>query len=605
MKLIPILLLFACINYLYLGFATYRLDRRSPVNRLLLLLCCAFALWSFTFAFMNSSQFREEALFWYVFSTIGWSLFSPVTLHLALLMTRNERYLNPITITLMYGTSAVSVVIIAFFLIGPDILTKVPGGWVPSYNISLWLMIAFITWYVLFMTIAGIVFYRWGRRSPFKREKKQVKIILSTSLVALSLGSISDNILPALNVQIVPLTAPIFGMIWMYGFWYAIKRYRLLNLNTTIAAKEIINTMRDHLIMTDYNGAVIQASPHTCEAMGRSEEEIRGVPIALLVAEQERLDDEIVRFRTTALASLSDEFKLKMKAGGSIPVRLSASALRDREGDLIGIVFVGYDLRETKKLLEMQRIADIEMEMASLVQSGIFPRNPPSVREWEIAVHFRPVTPVSGDFYDFYESNGRLDGVSLFDVSGHGVSAGLITMIASSAVRYIFRACHDVPLNEVMGLINEALGKEIGHVDNFLTGTLLRFGESGIEYANAAHTQLLCRRGNDGSVSMINRDDGDFRGPLLGIKEEGIFFEQITFSLAPGDQILLYSDALVETMNADRRHFGQDGLADSFRAAPVGSPQETVDCIVRDAERHMNGQPWKDDLTIILLKRSM
>ena len=104
---------------------------------------------------------------------------------------------------------------------------------------------------------------------------------------------------------------------------------------------------------------------------------------------------------------------------------------------------------------------------------------------------------------------------------------------------------------------------------------------------------------------MINRDDGDFRGPLLGIKEEGIFFEQITFSLAPGDQILLYSDALVETMNADRRHFGQDGLADSFRAAPVGSPQETVDCIVRDAERHMNGQPWKDDLTIILLKRSM
>lgn len=605
MKLIPILLLFACINYLYLGFATYRLDRRSPVNRLLLLLCCAFALWSFTFAFMNSSQFREEALFWYVISTIGWSLFSPVTLHLALLMTRNDRYLNPITITLMYSTSAVSVIIIAFFLIGPDILTKVPGGWVPSYNISLWLMIAFITWYVLFMTIAGTVFYRWGRRSPFKREKKQVKIILSTSLVALSLGSISDNILPALNVQIVPLTAPIFGMIWMYGFWYAIKRYRLLNLNTTIAAKEIINTMRDHLIMTDYNGAVIQASPHTCEAMGRSEEEIRGVPIALLVAEQERLDDEIVRFRTTALVSLSDEFKLKMKAGGSIPVRLSASALRDREGDLIGIVFVGYDLRETKKLLEMQRIADIEMEMASLVQSGIFPRNPPSVREWEIAVLFRPVTPVSGDFYDFYESNGRLDGVSLFDVSGHGVSAGLITMIASSAVRNIFRACHDVPLNEVMGLINEALGKEIGHVDNFLTGTLLRFGESGIEYANAAHTQLLCRRGNDGSVSMINRDDGDFRGPLLGIKEEGIFFEQITFSLAPGDQVLLYSDALVEAMNADRRHFGQDRLAESLRAAPVGSPQETVDCIVRDAERHMNGLPWKDDLTIILLKRSM
>ena len=605
MKLIPILLLFACINYLYLGIATYRLDRRSPVNRLVLLLCCAFALWSFSFAFMNSSQNREEALVWYVLSTLGWTLFSPVTLHLVLLITRNERYLDRITIPLMYSTSAVSVIVIAVFLLGPEVLTKVPGGWVPSYNISLWLMVAFITWYVLFLTIAGIVFYRWGRRSQFKREKKQVRIILSTSLVALSLGSISDNILPALNVQIVPLTAPLFGMIWMYGFWYAIKRYRLLNINTSIAAKEIINTMHDHLIMTDYDGAVIQASPHTCEALGRSEEEIRGVPIALLVAEQERLDEEIVRFRTTDLDGLSDEFKLKMKAGGSIPVRLSASALRDREGDLIGIVFVGYDLRETKKLLEMQRIADIEMEMASLVQSGIFPKNPPPVREWEIGVLFRPVTPVSGDFYDFYESNGRLEGVSLFDVSGHGVSAGLITMIASSAVRSIFRACSDVPLNEVMGLINTALGKEIGHVDNFLTGTLLRFGESGIEYANAAHTQLLCRRGNDGSVSVINREGEDFRGPLLGIKEGGIFFEHITFSLAPGDRILLYSDALVEAMDANRRHFGQDRLAESFRTAPDGSSRGIIDHVVRDAESHMGGLPWKDDLTIILLKRTV
>ena len=147
--------------------------------------------------------------------------------------------------------------------------------------------------------------------------------------------------------------------------------------------------------------------------MGRSEED-HGVPIALL-SRSKAADDEIVGFRTTA-GQPERRIQVKMKAGGSIPVRLSASALRDREGDLIGIVFVGYDLRETKKLLEMQRIADIEMEMASLVQSGIFPRNPPSVREWEIAVHFRPVTPVSGDFYDFYESNGRLDGVSLFDI---------------------------------------------------------------------------------------------------------------------------------------------------------------------------------------------
>lgn len=603
MKLIPILLLVAFVNYIYLGVATYRLDRRSPVNRLLFALCCAFALWSLAFVFMNSSQHREEALVWYAISALGWSLFSPITLHVAILITHNERYLNPFTLSLIYGTSVVSVFIMIFFLIGPGILTKVPGGWIPSYNISTGLIIAFITWYVLFMTIAGVIYYRWGSRSPFKREKKQMRIIISTSVAALALGSISDNILPALNVQILPLTAPIFGMIWMYGFWYAIRRYRLFAVNTSFAAREIINTMNDHLIMTDYNGAIIQASRHTCEMMGRTESEIRGVPIDLLVAEEARLEQEVALFRSTKLDNIIDEFRLKMKEGGSIPVRLSASALRDSEGDLLGIVFVGYDLRETKKLLEMQRIADIEMEMASVVQSGIFPRTPPSVREWEIAVLFRPVNPVSGDFYDFYVSNGVLDGVSLFDVSGHGVSAGLITMIASSAVRHIFRDCSGLPLDGVMSSFNEALGKEIGHVDNFLTGTLLRFRGASVEYVNAAHTQLLCRRGRDGSVSAINREGGDFRGPLLGIRDAGTSFEQLTFPVFPGDRILLYTDALVECMDAERRPFGQDRLEASFLAAPDGSPEKIIDHIVSDAKRHVNGQALKDDLTIILLKR--
>jgi phosphoserine phosphatase RsbU/P len=210
---------------------------------------------------------------------------------------------------------------------------------------------------------------------------------------------------------------------------------------------------------------------------------------------------------------------------------------------------------------------------------------------------------VSGDFYDFYESRGILEGVSLFDVSGHGVSAGLITMIAASTVRHVFREWSDAPLNLVMGRINEMIRREIGHVDNFLTGTLLRFRDFDVEYANAGHTQLLCRRGNGGPVSIINREGEDFRGPLLGIRDMDASFDLVTFSVSPGDQILIYTDALVETMDAGKRHFGQDRLIESFRNAPDGNPRDIADHLVADAERHMDGMPWRDDLSIILLKR--
>jgi sigma-B regulation protein RsbU (phosphoserine phosphatase) len=39
---------------------------------------------------------------------------------------------------------------------------------------------------------------------------------------------------------------------------------------------------------------------------------------------------------------------------------------------------------------------------------------------------------ISGDLYDFYLDDDTLSGISLFDVSGHGIASGLITMLAKS-----------------------------------------------------------------------------------------------------------------------------------------------------------------------------
>ncbi len=361
--------------------------------------------------------------------------------------------------------------------------------------------------------------------------------------------------------------------------------------------------MKDLMVMVNYHGRISEVSPRTCEILGYGAAELKGQPVNMLVAEKKTLADELRYFEEPARENRVFDIYLKKKAGGTIPVRMSGSAIRDREGDLLGIVFVGYDLRETRKLLEMQSSIDQDMDMAAHVQAGILPARPPESTEWDLFFIFKPVTPVSGDFYDFYMSGDTLHGISMFDVSGHGVSAGLITMIAKSIVFRVFKNSERFPLNNLLERVNEELVKEIGHLENFLTGVILRFKGDSVEYVNAGHTQLLCRRAGDGSVAIINRDDADFRGPFLGVPDMVTKFKLMGFTVSPGDQILIYSDALIEARGEDNKHYGLARLMDAFRGAPAGTSKDTTDYIIHDVKQFLRDRPFRDDLTVILLTR--
>ena len=161
-------------------------------------------------------------------------------------------------------------------------------------------------------------------------------------------------------------------------------------------------------------------------------------------------------------------------------------------------------LAETNKELEQtQHVARVDMEIAANVQSSLFPKEPPVVKEWDIAYAFIPMSGVSGDLYDFYIHDNILDGIALFDVSGHGIASGLITMIARSVFYRNFNKGKENPLHEVLEKINRVLINEMGQADNYLTGILLRFNSDTVEYVNAGHSDLLCRHAATGCVETI------------------------------------------------------------------------------------------------------
>ncbi len=262
--------------------------------------------------------------------------------------------------------------------------------------------------------------------------------------------------------------------------------------------------------------------------------------------------------------------------------------------------------REYRESLENAKlVADRDMRMAINVQKNYLPKSPPSAEAWDISFDFRAMAGVSGDFYDFYENDGKLSGLSLFDVSGHGIASGLITMLAKSIVFRSFNTYRTEDIRSVMEHINRELINEIDNVDNYLTGVIIRIDDSIVEYVNAAHPQMLVRRGRTGKVEIIGAGDEFVNGRFLGISSLEGSYDMCRVTVEKGDVLLLYSDCLIETYNGQNERYGIQRLAEQLEEIDIQEPsQKNLRKILDDFFRFVGSEDLPDDLTVIFMKKT-
>jgi|GEM_PF-989987 len=258
-----------------------------------------------------------------------------------------------------------------------------------------------------------------------------------------------------------------------------------------------------------------------------------------------------------------------------------------------------------RSLEEARKIMDLDMKIASNVQSSLYAKMPPHSEEWDIAFYFRPMAGVSGDMYDFYQDNeGNLLGLSLMDVSGHGIASGLITMIAKSISTRIFTKNYRKPLNKILEAINEELINELGNIDNYLTGIMLKFKGDLIDYVNAGHTELIIRRGDLGRSEIVKTTDNtNYKGLFLGLEAMKTDFSLLTFKMQKDDTLLIFSDCLNESSNAEGEEYGIDRIVNSLNEAPRNDSKNILNHVVTKMYDFTGTDVLTDDLTVICVRR--
>jgi serine phosphatase RsbU (regulator of sigma subunit) len=240
--------------------------------------------------------------------------------------------------------------------------------------------------------------------------------------------------------------------------------------------------------------------------------------------------------------------------------------------------------------LHLERVEGQLAEARNFQQSLL----PPEEAEFEgirVAARYIPCTELGGDFYEFAAAGPGRATILVADVSGHGVSAAMLTGIVKSS----FHASRDDGYEPRSVIRRIARGiRAFGH-ERFITAFCARLQAReprAIEYVNAGHPPAILWGTSDAPRFLRST------GPIISSAFPDFDWELRTAPLDAGEQVLLYTDGVEEAL---AEHADRDGTTSigrwTLRHRDGGAP--LLDDILGAALESPGGRGGRDDLTLL------
>jgi sigma-B regulation protein RsbU (phosphoserine phosphatase) len=254
-----------------------------------------------------------------------------------------------------------------------------------------------------------------------------------------------------------------------------------------------------------------------------------------------------------------------------------------------------YSMANEKKRL------DHDLEIARDIQRILLPSEAPAIDGFQISGINVPARQVSGDYFDYIRVDDERLGVAIADVSGKGVPASLIMAICRSVLRA--EAARNPSPADVLRKVNRQLYPDIKE-DMFISMAylILDHHRDSITLARAGHDAPLLYKRQSQTVTPVKSP-----GMVVGI-DSGNVFDRLTvdfaISLERDDCLVLYTDGVTETLNAEGDEFGLDRVIQTVRARANDGAQAIVKKIIQDVRDFTGSLPQNDDITLIAIRKT-
>jgi sigma-B regulation protein RsbU (phosphoserine phosphatase) len=149
---------------------------------------------------------------------------------------------------------------------------------------------------------------------------------------------------------------------------------------------------------------------------------------------------------------------------------------------------------------------------------------------------------------------------------------------------------------EVFDTVNAMLC-ENNEAELFVTAFIgyLQLDTGRFTYVNAGHNPPLIRQ--NGHWEWLKQKSGFVLAMMDDMK-----YKQYELTLAPGDDLFLYTDGVTEAMSADEEPYGDERLFDAMQRFGGYPLFNLVQSMNQEVERFENGMGQSDDITMLALR---
>jgi sigma-B regulation protein RsbU (phosphoserine phosphatase) len=236
-----------------------------------------------------------------------------------------------------------------------------------------------------------------------------------------------------------------------------------------------------------------------------------------------------------------------------------------------------------------------ELRLAAQIQSELLPKECPELSGYDIAAKTIPAEQVGGDYFDFVHSPENDLVLCLGDVSGKGLPAALLMANLQATLRG--QAMLTPIPKECLLRANRLLFNSTS-AEKFATlfYAVLKPETGDFCYSNAGHERPVILKRNQ-EVRFLGTG-----GLPLGMLADWAY-EDACEHLHPGDVLVVYSDGIGETVDADGEQFGAERALEVIKSSAHLSAGELVESILAAVRKHAASPTQADDMTLLVVKR--
>jgi sigma-B regulation protein RsbU (phosphoserine phosphatase) len=239
-----------------------------------------------------------------------------------------------------------------------------------------------------------------------------------------------------------------------------------------------------------------------------------------------------------------------------------------------------------------RELQEEELNRAREIQLALLPKEIPQIEGFEIAGTWEPARIVGGDYFDVIKLSEQKLGICIADVVGKGVPAALFMANVQATVRaYASESASPAWLCE---RVNSVVCANIA-AEKFVTlfYGILDAKRKTMQYTSAGHPRPILKNAF-GEVTRLEN-----AGAVLGVFPDWKYEDSVV-QLAPGDQLLLFTDGITEAAKSNGEQFGEEGLIRLIKTL-ADEPSSKLNAKLLTDVKSFCDSHLEDDATLIVI----